>query len=148
MESEGFQPVPATTVSTDHAEGSRGDQRHAIKQADETMVAEPLLSHSDLVRPEEHIADNETKESIQTNQAHYGTRSWYYDWWFWEITGTLLGLGSTVAIVVMLAVCNDKPMPVLRSGITLNATLSVLSTIAKVCPLFTRYFLRLDLLAH
>ena len=145
---EGFQHIPAATVSTHHAERSMGDQRDAAKEANETVVAEPLLPRSDLGQPEEYVGDYETKGPIQTHQAHYGTRSWYYDWWFWEITGALLGLGSTVAIVVMLAVCNDKPMPVLRYGITLNAMLSVLSTIAKVCPFVTCHFLRMNHLAH
>ena len=74
----------------------------------------------------------EAKDFIQNHQPHQRTRSWYHDWWFWEIAGALLSLGSTVAIVVMLAVCNNRPLPVLRYGITLNAMLSVLSTIAKV----------------
>ena len=43
----------------------------------------------------------------------------------------LMSLGSTVTIVVMLAVYNKKLLQVLRYGITLNAMLSVLSAIAK-----------------
>ena len=78
------------------------------------------------------IADYEMKDPVQTHQMHHGTRSWYHDWWFWEVAGALVSLASTVAIVLMLAVCNNKPLELVEDGITLNAVLSVLSTVAKV----------------
>ena len=78
------------------------------------------------------IADYEMKDFAQTHQMHHGTRSWYHDWWFWEVAGALVSLASTVAIVLMLAVRNNKPLHLVEDGITLNAVLSVLSTVAKV----------------
>ena len=124
--------TPSATVSAHDAQQPRTGQRTAADQVNEMVTAEPLLSRRNSAQREEMIADYEMKDSAQTHQMHYGTRSWYHDWWFWEVAGALLSLASTVAIVVMLAVCNGKPLPVLRNGITLNAMLSVLSTIAKV----------------
>ena len=96
----------------------------------EIVTTEPLLQRKDSGHHEEQIADSEGP--IEVHPTRYESRSWYHDWWFWEISGALLSLGSTVGIVVMLAVYNHRPVPVLRYGITLNAMLSVLSTIAKV----------------
>ena len=124
--------TPSAAVSADDSQQPRTGQRTAADQVDETVTAEPLLARRDSGRREEMIADYEMKESVQTHQMRHGTRSWYHDWWFLEVAGALLSLASTVAIVVMLAVCNGKPLRLLRFGITLNAMLSVLSTIAKV----------------
>ena len=132
QESNHFMHTPSATVSAHDAQQPRTGQRPAAEQVNETVNAEPLLSRRNSGQREEMIADYEMKDLVQTHQMHHGTRSWYHDWWFWEVAGALLSLASTVAIVVMLAVCNGKPLPVLRNGITLNAMLSVLSTIAKV----------------
>ena len=123
--------IPSATVSEHDAQEPRTDQRTAADQVNETVTAEPLLASRNSGKREEMIADHEMKDPVQTHQMYRGTRSWYHDWWFWEVAGALLSLASTVAIVVMLAVCNGKPLPVWRNGITLNAMLSVLSTIAK-----------------
>ena len=131
VDSGSFRHTHVTDSKPDN-EQLRIQEKSATDPVNVTVTEEPLLSRRESSHAEEQSADHETKAPIQTNQIHYGTRSWYYDWWFWEIAGAILSLGSTVAIVVMLAVCNNQPMPVLRHGITLNAILSVLSTVAKV----------------
>ena len=123
--------TPSANFSAHDAQQPRTDQRTVADQANETVTAEPLLARRNSGKREEMIADFEIKDPVQTHQMYHGTGSWYHDWWFWEVAGALLSLASTVAIVVMLAVCNGKPLPVWRNGITLNAMLSVLSTIAK-----------------
>ena len=134
VDSRHFQHAPTATLSTLDPAPPGEDSRATTNRGNEKVTAEPLLSRTDSGQNEEESVARGAKGSVQTHQTHYRTRSWYYDWWFWEISGALLSLGSTVAIVVMLAVCNNKPLPVLRYGITLNAMLSVLSTIAKVSP--------------
>ena len=128
----GFQHTSAATGFSQSAEQPRTDQRAAINPTNGTVAAEPLLSQTVNDQRGEHITDYGKRDPVQPHRTKYGTMSWYHDWWFWEIAGALLSLASTVAIVVMLAVCNHRPLPVLRYGITLNAMLSVLSTIAKV----------------
>ena len=132
QDSNHFMHTPSATLSAHDAQQPRTGQRTATDQVDETVTAEPLLTHRDSGQREDMIAGYEMKDPVQAHRMPYDTRFWYHDWWFWEVTGALLSLASTVAIVVMLAVCNGKSLPVLRNGITLNALLSVLSTIAKV----------------
>ena len=134
MDSRHFQHAPTATFPALDAAPPEEESRATANQGNEKVTAEPLLSRTNSGQDEEEGVDRGAKGPVQSHQMHYGTRSWYHDWWFWEISGALLSLGSTVAIVVMLAVCNNKPLPVLRYGITLNAMLSVLSTIAKVSP--------------
>ena len=132
VDSYELSSAPAATASAHDAKQPSVDHRAVSVQVNETVTVQPLLTRSDSDRHEDVWVDHEVKDPLQAHQGHYGTKSWYYDWWFWEVTGALLSLGSTVAIIVMLAVCNNGPLPVLRYGITLNAMLSVLSTIAKV----------------
>ena len=134
VEPEGFLHTLAGTGSTSEPGQSRGDQRKATDQVNNTATTEPLLQCRDSSHHEEQLANSETKVPVETHRLQYGRRSWYHDWWFWELAGAILSLGSTVAIIVLLAVYNHQPVPVLRYGITLNAMLSVLSTIAKVSP--------------
>ena len=128
VDSNRFIPTPAAIPSAHDAEQPR------VNQVIDTVTEELLLSPRTSSHQEHLISNHELKDPVHTHQMDYGTRSWYYDWWFWEAAGALLSLGSTVAIVAMLAVCDNKPMPALRYGITLNAMLSVLSTVAKVSP--------------
>ena len=132
QDSNHFMHTPSATVSAHIGSQPRAGQRTAADQVDETLPAEPLLARRNSGQREEMIADYEMKDSVQTHQVPHGTRSWYHDWWFWEVAGAFLSLASTVAIVLMLVLCNNKPLEVVQGDITLNAVLSVLSTIAKV----------------
>ena len=132
QDSNHFLHTPSAAVSAHDAQQPSIDQRAAVGQVDETATAEPLLPRHNPGQREEMIADYEMKDPVQTHQMPHRKRSWYYDWWFWEIAGALLSLASTVAIILMLAACNNKPLEVVEAGITLNAVLSVLSTVAKV----------------
>ena len=132
MGSDRLLHTSAATASTSDVQQLSVDQRAAVDQVTETVTVEPLLQRRDPSQHEEQVVDPEMKGHVQIHQTQNGKRSWYHDWWFWEIAGALLSLASTVAIIIMLAVYNHQPVPVLRYGITLNAMLSVLSTIAKV----------------
>lgn len=141
--SHSFMPTPAAAVSAHDVEEPTIVQRATADHVHDTVTEEPLLASGESDHREHLIANHKLNGPVHTPQMHYGTRSWYYDWWFWEAAGALLSLGSTIAIVVMLAVCNNRPMPALRFGITLNAMLSVLSTVAKVSP-YTYLIIRVD----
>ena len=134
LESEGSLHTLAATVSASDAERPRLDQRSLVGQINEVATTEPLLQRKPFSQHEEQTAGSEVKAPAGIQDLQYDRSSWYHDWWFWEIAGALLSLGSTVAIIVLLAMYDRQPVPVLRYGITLNAMLSVLSTIAKVSP--------------
>ena len=70
--------------------------------------------------------------SRQHQRSKRKNSSWYHDWWVWEIAAVVLSLGSTTAIIAILAKYNGKPLPNWPYKITLNSMLSVLSTISKV----------------
>ena len=131
QDSHHFLHTPPVAVSAHDAQQPRIDQRAAVDQVDETVTAQPLLPRHNPGQREEMTADYEMKDPFQIRQRPHGKRSWYYDWWFWEIAGALLSLASTVAIILMLAAYNNKPLELVEAGITLNAVLSVLSTVAK-----------------
>ncbi|KAF1982580.1 hypothetical protein K402DRAFT_466699 [Aulographum hederae CBS 113979] len=52
-------------------------------------------------------------------------------WWFWELFGALLSLLSLLAMVITLRVFDEKPLPEIPLGITLNTIASLLGTLAK-----------------
>ena len=54
------------------------------------------------------------------------------DSWLWESISTVVALASTVAIFVVLICYNGKTVPQLPYGVTLNALISVLATIARL----------------
>lgn len=143
VDSHSFLHTPAATISAHNAAEPSESQRFAAANVNDTVTEEPLLASGESGHHERLIANHKLNGPVHTQQVQYGTRSWYYDWWFWEAAGALLSLGSTIAIVAMLAVYNNRPMPALRYGITLNAMLSVLSTVAKVSP-YTCLMIRVD----
>ena len=88
--------------------------------------------------------DDEAQKEPRTEEkgAHVDSRcsgltkrSWLWDWWLWEIAAIVLSLGVTAATVVILIMYEGQPLPSWPYNVTLNAMLSVLSTIAKVCIL-------------
>lgn len=120
-----------------------------------TLVNEDGGSHLDIGDGEKHIgtsterllhveedSESDIKEPAgQTGEApleppNVGSDrgSIIWDWWLWEIAGLALSLGFTVVIIVILAIYDDKPLPTWPYNITLNAMVSVLSTMAKVRP--------------
>ena len=132
VNSEGLLHTAAATVSPNEPEQPRLDHGAAIDQVNSTLNLGPHDQRNDLSQYDKVVPDSEMKDFVEIHQTKYNKNSWYHDWWFWEILGALLSLGSTAAIIVILAVYNHQPVPALRYGITLNAMLSVLSTTAKV----------------
>ena len=73
------------------------------------------------------------RPEIGTAHREEHTQSTLYDWWLWEVLGAIVSVVSTVAIVIVLAIHNGKPLPIWPLSITLNTLVSVLATISKVC---------------
>ena len=119
-------PSLAEPASHSQARGTDGSQYEA------TGTSQRLLGEENYKSRNQPTVQEMEKGSLKSRSSKPGRRSWYYDWWFWEIVGMILNLGATVAIVAIFARYNDKPLPKWKYGITLNAMLSVLSTISKV----------------
>lgn len=62
-------------------------------------------------------------------------RSWH-SIWLWEMLGWVISMVSFVAIVIVLRHYNGRPMPDWPYGITLNAVLSIISTVMKATLAF------------
>lgn len=89
----------------------------------------------------EDESSSQTQSNFQEKNRHQQTAdrkaSLFRDWWLLELVGATLSLGTTAAIIIILAVYDGHPLPSWPYKITLNSLLSVLSTIAKVQPLRT-----------
>lgn len=74
-------------------------------------------------------------------QAHMTLKSLYdrffTDWWLWEILALFLSLSTFAALVVILSVYNGRNVAQLPRGISLNAIVSILSTISKSSLIFS-----------
>jgi hypothetical protein len=77
----------------------------------------------------------EKQVGSEAGERHTGKPSLLQDWWIWEILAVILSIAATAAIIIILAVYDGHPLPSWPYQITLNAIISVLSTIAKVSPL-------------
>lgn len=60
-----------------------------------------------------------------------GLPPWINDWWTLELASSVLSIGSTIAIVAILAQFDNKPLDSWRLSIQPNTVVSVLSTVAK-----------------
>lgn len=132
MDAKDSKHSPTATTSASDPEEQREDQEAAADKVNNSRTPESLLQRKDSSQHEDQALDFGTGNPDETHDMQHDRKSWYHDWWCWEIAGALLSLVSTAAIIVILALYNHRPVPVLRYGITLNAMLSVLSTTAKV----------------
>ena len=89
---------------------------------------------------EEEEKETQKQSNTQVSETEFESRDpgfaktpLLWDWWLWEIAGIILSLVVTAAIIIILAMYDGQPLPNWPYHITLNAMLSVLSTIAKVC---------------
>ncbi len=89
---------------------------------------------------EQLLQDNKGDIPKTQQQSRRGEPSILYDWWLWELLGTALSLGATVAIIVILALWDGRPLSSWPYKVTLNTMLSVLSTIAKVYEFGTLHY--------
>lgn len=64
-------------------------------------------------------------------------KDWFTNGWFTEILAVLVSFACAVAIPVVLGVYNHNPVPKLPWDVSLNAVVSVLSTVAKSSLLYT-----------
>lgn len=109
---------PAITLTSDRDDGPAVTQR--LLQGNGSRFIEHSVTGS----------VHDPRPGSRKSQSH--KPSWFHDWWLWEIMGSLLGLGATIAIIIMLGVCDGEPLRNWPSKVTPNASLSVLSTIFKV----------------
>ncbi|OAX81902.1 hypothetical protein ACJ72_03756 [Emergomyces africanus] len=67
-------------------------------------------------------------------------QNWYsrlvLDWWLWELGACVIGLLALVATIGMLAAYSGGRVPQLPENFTLNAIISILTTVVKVSTLF------------
>lgn len=68
---------------------------------------------------------------LQSNTTGFWGSSWTF-----EIIGCVVSIGFLIAIIVVLFEYDGKPMPDWPYGITLNALISVLSTVMKATMAF------------
>lgn len=61
----------------------------------------------------------------------------FTDWWLWEILAVVLSLGTFSALVIILIVYNGRNVAQIPQGISLNAIVSILSTISKSSLIFS-----------
>ena len=133
--SERFVRNARTSTSNGSARGahcSRSSITITSDQYDRPAVTSQLLEDEGLKLQKTQGARpfNDLRQYGNTPYIHKS--SWYYDWWFREILAILLGIGSTVAIVVILAMYDDKSLKDWPSKVTINTMLSVLSTVSKL----------------
>lgn len=99
----------------------------------DTQVQAPAPSIQDAADSRETLEIDIKETKNDRPYAHGYKRSWIYDWWLWELLGIVLSLSVTTAIIVILAIYDGRPVPKWPYSITLNAMISIFSTIAKVC---------------
>jgi hypothetical protein len=140
----------STSNSVDHEDlvSEVSDLSPAVSPIDDEYTQTPNHNTTDndpnvgtwngrLVEQEDYGAQKEpgTEEKgahVDSRCSYFAKRSWLWDWWLWEIAAIVLSLGVTAATVVILVMYEGQPLPSWPYNITLNAMLSVLSTIAKV----------------
>ncbi|OQD74569.1 hypothetical protein PENDEC_c010G03569 [Penicillium decumbens] len=95
-----------------------------------------------VIRSSSSGPDNEANDDLQgqsrllsptrQKQTH---KSWYSEW-LWEFLGLVTSMVSLIAIIIVLWYYDGRPMPDWPYGITLNALLSILSTVMKATLVF------------
>lgn len=113
-----------------HEVSSMTSNKAGMAARNQQLLEAELVEDQPLKEPRRQV-DKAPSKSLHSE--HTG-RFMSWDWWLWEIAGIALSLGVTAAIVIILALYDNKPLPSWRYNITLNAMVSVLSTVAKVCP--------------
>jgi len=87
--------------------------------------------------PIDEDSDGQTPpHDIQGHQSRYHTRL-LLDTWFPEILAVAFSTGCLIAIVAVLLAYNDKTVPQLPYGITLNAIVSILATASRSSLIYT-----------
>lgn len=69
--------------------------------------------------------------SRRRNRRCACVRRLIYNWWLIEVLCVALSLVCLIGIIITFIVCDNKPVPSLRFGITFNAVIAALITTAK-----------------
>ena len=118
---------PDTDTLHDHpALRSTSNQHHGVE------VTQRLLNEDGSRLAEDSVAGSIHEIKSENQVLPSQKPSWYHDWWLWEILGMIVSLGAIIGIIIILALYNGKPLRTWPSKITINTSLSVLSTISKV----------------
>ena len=75
------------------------------------------------------------KHTHSTLKSCYHTL--FTDWWLWEILAVLLSLSTFSTIIAILVIYDGSNVAQLPQGISLNAIISILSTISKASLIFS-----------
>ena len=149
-------PLP-TRLSTSHprqhqsGHGLSGSASHAPKSAGHLprsvgntsqSTALPAQSASGASRSASHFSRTAVvPPRAPPKQAHMTLKSFYErsftNWWLWEILAVLLSLSTFSTLVIILIVYNGRNVAQLPQGISLNAVVSILSTISKSSLIFS-----------
>ena len=58
------------------------------------------------------------------------------DWWLWEVVSWLLSVASLISIAIVLRVYDGKLLPRWPLGLTLNAFISLFSTLSRMAMIY------------
>ncbi|KAK5011915.1 hypothetical protein LTR60_004658, partial [Cryomyces antarcticus] len=76
------------------------------------------------------------REHVTAKQEKSWTRrTWnrfFDDWWAWELLGWLFSCTTVLSIVIILRVYDERPRTDWPEGITINTTVALLTTTAKL----------------
>ena len=89
-------------------------------------VAWPV-SHSKSI----NRAHNDRQPIHQSQSRFMQIKNFAHDWWVFELGALTISYVAMLALVIVLKVCENKPIPLCPGHITLNAFISVTSTIMK-----------------
>lgn len=76
-------------------------------------------------------AHNDSQPTHQFQSRSMQIKNFAHDWWIFELGALAISYMAMLALVIALKVCENKPIPRWPGHITLNAFISVTSTIMK-----------------
>ena len=91
-----------------------------------TSAAWPV-SHSKSI----NRADNDSQPIHNSQSRSMQIKNFAHGWWIFELGALAINYMAMLALVIVLKVCENKPLPRWPGHITLNAFISVTSTIMK-----------------
>ncbi|MCJ1415856.1 hypothetical protein MMC32_002190 [Xylographa parallela] len=91
-------------------------QRRSYKRDEHSPIEEPFLKGT---------------KSVGEKPPQLHPLAFVYRWWLWEALTITLSIAAIAAIIIVLREFDSRPPPELPSGVTLNAVVSLLSTVTK-----------------
>ena len=104
-------------------------EEHELHDMD--AVHQAFLPHHVGDGSQDYTTNSASMTSFPDKQPSKSQSSFLHDHWLHEILGLTLSVVAIVAIIIVLKRFDGQPLPDWPEGITLNALISVLSTISK-----------------